>query len=187
MILYHGSPANNIKYFLIQDKNSTNNEGEGFYLTDLEDVAKQYGKNIYSFQVDNKYILDLTTKKGIDLFFEMLLINPIINFDNTKFDFINILKENIIEGCISITKIVKEIELHIESKEDVFYYVVRQHEKPNNKYGCGNDLYFFLRCNLKYIFHNYIIKYNSLDKKYTSRFYEFVVKDSNLFNYLKKL
>lgn len=81
MILYHGSPTQNLTELDSSFCNSVENlEGEGLYFTTDYNLAKDYALvlneikegSVYSVEVDDTCLLDLTTIDAQDKFFKII-------------------------------------------------------------------------------------------------------------------
>ena len=62
MIVYHGSNSNfkklRISKTLVQHRTTLENEGLGIYFSTDKEVARSYGKYIYTLAIDDRYIQD---------------------------------------------------------------------------------------------------------------------------------
>ena len=62
MIAYHGSDSNfkklRISKSLVKHRSTLENEGLGIYFTLDKEVARSYGKYIYTLEINNKYLKD---------------------------------------------------------------------------------------------------------------------------------
>lgn len=66
MIVYHGSNANfkklRIAKGLVQRESTKTNEGMGIYFSTDKEVARSYGKYIYTLEINDKYFRDFRKK-----------------------------------------------------------------------------------------------------------------------------
>lgn len=66
MIVYHGSNSNfrtlRISKNLVNHKSTITNEGLGIYFSTNLDVAKSYGKYIYTLEINDKVLIDFRSR-----------------------------------------------------------------------------------------------------------------------------
>ena len=79
MILYHGSPIIGLKELKIGTDN--NNQGFGIYFTDSIEQAKFFGRygSIYTVELINPIILDLSNEKIMNEIFSECSLNKVLN------------------------------------------------------------------------------------------------------------
>ena len=67
MIAYHGSNSNfrqlRIAKSLVKHTSTLDNEGLGIYFSTDKEVAKSYGKYLYTLEINNKYFRDFRNIK----------------------------------------------------------------------------------------------------------------------------
>lgn len=97
MKLYHGSPRKHLKSLESQHGSTIENlEGEGIYFTTDFELAKSYATcdsgvgSVYTVEIDDSELLDLTTEDGRERFFDE--ISSQVNYDLRSHDNFNMFK-----------------------------------------------------------------------------------------------
>lgn len=123
MIVYHGSNSNfkklRIAKELVQRESTKTNEGMGIYFsTDIE-VAKSYGKYLYTLEINDKYFKDFRRRTICRLHIVSIanLIYKKLNID--ILDYINMqeLAERMYWGGQAICSVGQEIYMLLDSNE----------------------------------------------------------------------
>lgn len=123
MIAYHGSNAN-FKKFAVSNRltkrdSTRNNEGMGIYFSTDINVAKSYGKYLYTMEINEAYVLDFRSKMVCKKYVEGIRKHI---YEKTKIDiagYINLSGVVLYAHCgnIAIWGITREIEMLLDSNE----------------------------------------------------------------------
>lgn len=123
MIVYHGSNSNFKKLRIAKDlvrcESTKTNEGMGIYFSTDVNVAKSYGKYLYTLEINDKYFKDFR-KKNICRTYIMKVSQKI--YKETKVDilsYINLeqVSDSMYFGGVSISFIGRELYLLLDSNE----------------------------------------------------------------------
>lgn len=124
MIAYHGSDSNfktfRLSKSLVKHNSTLENEGLGIYFsTDIE-VAKSYGKYVYTIEINGKYLSDFR-KQSVCTSYLSKVIKEV--YDKTGLNIslyvnMDIIGMYMLSGGIAISKIGKELQLNLDSNFD---------------------------------------------------------------------
>lgn len=128
MIVYHGSNRNfkklRIAKDLVQHDSSLHNEGLGIYFTTDLEVAKSYGKYVYTLEINDRYLIDFR-KKAACSNYVIGLVREI--YKNTGIDIrqylgnqLDNLINNMYTGGIQIHQLGNEIYMLLDSNEKFY-------------------------------------------------------------------
>lgn len=150
MIVYHGSDRNfrklRIAKDLVQHDSSLHNEGLGIYFTTDLEVAKSYGKYVYTLEINDKYLIDFRKKAACSNYVTGLVREI---YKNTGIDIRQYLGnqiDNLINymyfGGIQIHQLGHELYMLLESNERFYmlgttktnsvYKILRQRDRKQN-------------------------------------------------------
>lgn len=126
MIVYHGSDSNfrklRISKDLVKHRSTLDNEGLGIYFsTDIE-VAKSYGKYVYTLEINDNYFLDFRRRTVCRLYIGKLAqyVYKNIGVDILSYFSMEQLADRMYWGGQTISGVGKEISLLLDSNEAWF-------------------------------------------------------------------
>lgn len=126
MVVYHGSNSNfkklRISKDLVKRESTKTNEGMGIYFTTDKEIARSYGKYIYTIEINDKYFRDyrkrlacqgyvhkivskILDKTGVNLY-EYLMINETV--------------DRMYLGGLAINGVGRELYLLLDSNEKFY-------------------------------------------------------------------
>ena len=124
MVVYHGSNSNfkklRIAKELVQHENTKTNEGMGIYFsTDIE-VARSYGKYIYTLEINDEYFRDFRKRIVCKSYVAKIVreIRDKTNINIAYFIDIDSLVDRMYYGGQSISKVGHEIYMLLDSNEN---------------------------------------------------------------------
>lgn len=179
MIAYHGSNHNfktfKISESLVNRESTRVNEGIGIYFTTDINIAKSYGKYLYTIEINENYFIDFRKKRNCQLYLSKLrnYVKEKTKIDICKYIDLNSVVDYAYFGGIAIWGIPREIELLLDSNEAWY----RLSESTINK------VYGLLKCyskkNLKAYMFNYSIKDTGVIKDASSDVVKIVKKENS--------
>ena len=126
MIAYHGSNSNFKKFRihkdLVKSDSTLRNEGLGIYFSTNIDVAKSYGKYLYTIGINDKVLLDFTNKRVCT----SLIYNVCKEvYKSTGADIscaldVNDIADYLHTGRVAISGLHREIWLLLDSNEEFY-------------------------------------------------------------------
>lgn len=148
MIVYHGSNSNfkklRISSSLVKHESTKTNEGLGIYFSTNKEVARSYGKYLYTLEINDKYFVDFRNKARCRLYVTTLVKNI---YNETKIDIskyldINDLVNRMYWGGQSISGVGREIYMLLDSNENWYmstpiskieriYQILRAYDKKH--------------------------------------------------------
>lgn len=166
MLVYHGSDSNfrvlRISKSLVKRQSTLDNEGLGIYFSLDKEVARSYGKYIYSLYVNDRYLMDFR-KKDVCRGYVQKVVSYVRKVSGVyTSEFINL--ENVVSrvylGGVAVSGVGREIGLMLDSVER---FHLRYSESVKNKVRvalarCDRE------CPVAYLF-NYHIKNTGVVKK----------------------
>ena len=151
-IVYHGSNHNfqtlRISERLVNSEATLRNEGLGIYFSTNPEVAKSYGRYLYTLEINNKYLKDFRDQKTCDKYLMDIVkyIKAEFNIDIRDFLDIRNLSYRIQDGDQCITELPREVYMLLDSS-DRFYTIheskLAKIEEYLNKY-CKQTLKAFM-------------------------------------------
>lgn len=149
MIVYHGSNSNfkklRIAKELVRYESTKTNEGMGIYFSTDKEVAKRYGKYLYTLEINDKYLKDFRRRTICRLHIAQVAkrIYKELKIDILEYFSMHNLAERMYFGGQSICSVGHEIYMLIEShdrwydlpktKIDRIYQILRAYDKKSLK------------------------------------------------------
>ena len=158
MIAYHGSNRDfrtlRISDKLVNSDSTRHNEGLGIYFSTDINVAKSYGKYMYTIEINDKYLIDFRKKGNCRKYINniRLYIKEKSGVNIARYINLESIAEYAYLGNIAIWGITKEIELMLDSTERWYDLAPSKIEKVYSM------LRGFSKRNLKAYMFNYNIK-----------------------------
>lgn len=158
MIVYHGSNHNfktlKISKSLVRYNSTLENEGMGIYFSTDKEIARGYGKYIYTLEVNDKCFIDLRNKHNCVKYIDRLrkFVYAESNIDIGRYMDLSITVNYLYSGGISIYNLSREIWMNLDSSE--LWYKLSQ-TRRNRVYTL---LKRFDKANAKVYMFNYTIK-----------------------------
>lgn len=124
MIVYHGSNSNfkslRINKKLVKRKSTLENEGLGIYFSTDINVATEYGKYIYTLEVNDSYFLDFRKKKVCESYIQKIVasIYNKIGIDISVYINLYVTITYLQCGGIAISGLGRELYLQLDSNSD---------------------------------------------------------------------
>lgn len=148
MIVYHGSNSNfkklRISSSLVKHESTKTNEGLGIYFSTNKEVARSYGKYIYTLEINDNYFVDFRNKAKCRLYVITLTksIYSETKIDILKYFDINDLVNRMYWGGQSISGVGREIYMLLDSNENWYmstpiskieriYQILRAYDKKH--------------------------------------------------------
>ncbi len=177
MIAYHGS-NHNFKRFRISNslknkESSKLNEGIGVYFTTNINIAKSYGKYLYTMEINDKYFIDFRKKSNCRGYINSIrkYILEKTNIDIRRYMNLESIVEYAHTGKISIWGVTREIELLLDSNES--WYELSE-SKTNKVYSLLRN---YSKNMLKAYMFNYQIKDTGVLKSVDENIVRIIRKD----------
>ena len=123
MIVYHGSNSNfkklRIAKELVQRESTKTNEGMGIYFSTDKEVARSYGKYIYTLEINDKYFKDFRRRTICRLHIATVakLIYKELKIDILEYFSMHDLAERMYWGGQAICNVGHEIYMLLDSNE----------------------------------------------------------------------
>ena len=123
MIVYHGSNSNfkklRIAKELVQRESTKTNEGMGIYFSTDKEVARSYGKYIYTLEINDKYFKDFRRRTICRLHIAEVAkrIYKELHIDILEYFSMNDLAERMYWGGQAICSVGHEIYMLLDSNE----------------------------------------------------------------------
>lgn len=159
MLVYHGSDSNfrtlRISKSLVKHQSTLDNEGIGIYFSTDKEVARSYGKYIYSLYVNDKYLYDFR-KKNVCRAYVSKVVNYVYKQTKVNIGYfmdLNGLIDRLYWGGTSICGVGREIYMCLDSC-DIFWTKLTETQRQRVRSAlnrCDKD------CPPAYLF-NYHIK-----------------------------
>ena len=121
MLVYHGSDSNfdtlKISKALVKRASTFDNEGEGIYFSTDAHIAKEYGKYLYTLEVNDRYLRDFRQYTNCLAYICAISskVHSELNVDIQKYYNFDILIKNMYCGGIHIYKLAQEMEICLEN------------------------------------------------------------------------
>lgn len=148
MIVYHGSNSNfrklRISKDLVKNQSTLENEGLGIYFSTDKEVARSYGKYLYTLEINDEYFIDFRKEVNCRLYIAKLAehIHKSLKVNILKYIDIKQLYTGMYCGNLAISTIGKEIYLlldsnekwyreHSESKREKVYSMLKAYNKKH--------------------------------------------------------
>lgn len=149
MEVYHGSNSNfkklRIARNIVRSSSTMLNEGMGIYFSTDRNVAKSYGKYLYTLEINDKYFKDFREEK-VCRQYVFNIVKYIFNktgLDISRYLYIDCLVMYIKCGNLAINKIGKEISMLLDSNEKWYrlgekeienvYKILKEYDKKGLK------------------------------------------------------
>ena len=138
MIVYHGSDSNfkqlRIAKSLVKHRSTLENEGLGVYFALDKEVARSYGKYIYTLDINNKYLKDFRNASVCDSYLRRIAeeIQKDININILYYIDLNQFITRMCCGGISIASTCEDIYNILENNED--WYIVTNKSRRERAY-----------------------------------------------------
>ena len=149
MIVYHGSNANfkqlRISSSLVKRESTKTNEGMGIYFSTNKEVAKSYGKYLYTLEINDKYFKDFRRRTICRLHIAEVAKKIYKELKIDILEYINMqeISERMYWGGQAICSVGREIYLLLDSNEkwyklhqykiDRVYQILRAYDKKSLK------------------------------------------------------
>lgn len=127
MIVYHGSNSNfkklRISSSLVKHESTKTNEGLGIYFSIDKEVARSYGKYIYTLEINDKYFVDFRSRTKCRLYVAKLAQSI---YKETKVDILRYfsledLADRMYWGGQSISGVGREIYMLLDSNANWYF------------------------------------------------------------------
>ena len=148
MIVYHGSDSNfkklRVSKDLVKHRNGFDNEGLGIYFSTDVEVAKHYGKYIYTLEVNDNYFIDFRDTRGVVSYISKLeqLIEKEVGINIIQYFNVELVMNVVCSGALPVSLISQEIysQLHsnlewrrLQRPEDKIYNLFKLFSKDSLK------------------------------------------------------
>ena len=147
MIVYHGSNSNfkklRISSSLVQHESTKTNEGLGIYFSTDKEVARSYGKYIYTLEINDKYFIDFRNRTKCRLYVAKLAQSIYRELKVDILDYINIEEtaDRMYWGGLAISGVGIEVYMLLDSNENFYqlpktkieriYQILRAYDKKH--------------------------------------------------------
>ena len=124
MIVYHGSDSNfkqlRISKSLVKHRSTLDNEGLGIYFTTDKNIAREYGKYIYTLEINDKYFKDFRHATTCKLYVGRIAQEIYKKYNIDILDYISIeqVADRLRWGGLAIAGTCREIYLLLDSNEN---------------------------------------------------------------------
>ena len=146
MIAYHGSDANfkqlRISKSLVKHRTTLENEGLGIYFSTDKEIARSYGKYMYTLKINNKYLKDFRNQTTCEKYLIGIAdtITKSININILNYIKFQEFVQRMCYGGISIASTCKDIYDILEntetwysatskSRREIAYKILRKYDK----------------------------------------------------------
>ena len=126
MIVYHGSNANfkklRIAKGLVQRESTKTNEGMGIYFSTDKEVARSYGKYIYTLEINDKFFTDFRGRTLCGVYVAKIAQKIYKELKIDIIDYINIKEtsDRMYWGGLSIAGVGRELYMLLDSNEKFY-------------------------------------------------------------------
>lgn len=123
MIVYHGSNSNfkklRISSSLVQHESTKTNEGLGIYFSTDKEVARSYGKYIYTLAINDKYFVDFRNRTKCKVYVAKLAQSIYKELKVDILEYINIEEtaDRMYFGGLAISGVGREAYMLLDSNE----------------------------------------------------------------------
>lgn len=148
MIVYHGSNSNfkklRISPSLVQHESTKTNEGLGIYFSTDKEVARSYGKYIYTLEINDKYFVDFRNRTKCRLYIAKLAqsIYKELKVDILQYFSLEDTADRMYWGGLAISGVGREIytllypnekwyENNSKTKIERVYQILRAYDKKH--------------------------------------------------------
>lgn len=148
MVVYHGSNRNfkklRIAKELVRTQSSLVNEGMGIYFSTDKEIARSYGKYIYTLEINDKFFLDFRTRSRCRIYLGKLAQKIYKELKIDILEYINLEEtaDRMYWGGLAISGVGREIYLLLDSNEKWYkevckskiervYQILRVYDKRN--------------------------------------------------------
>lgn len=147
MIVYHGSNSNfkklRISSSLVKHESTKTNEGLGIYFSTNKEVARSYGKYIYTLEINDKYFIDFRGRTKCRLYVAKLAqsIYKELKIDILKYFSLEAITDRMYWGGLAISGVGHEVYMLLDSNEywyslpktkiDRVYQILRAYDKKH--------------------------------------------------------
>lgn len=148
MIVYHGSNSNfkklRIAKELVRTQSSLVNEGMGIYFSTDKEIARSYGKYIYTIEINDRCFLDFRARGRCRIYLGKLAQKIYKELKIDILDYINLEEtaDRMYWGGLAISGVGREIYLLLDSNEKWYkevckskiervYQILRTYDKRN--------------------------------------------------------
>lgn len=147
MIVYHGSNSNfkklRISSSLVQHESTKTNEGLGIYFSTDKEVARSYGKYIYTLEINDKCFVDFRNRTKCRLYVAKLAQSIYKELKVDILDYINIEEtaDRMYWGGLAISGVGREVYMLLDSNENFYqlpttkieriYQILRAYDKKH--------------------------------------------------------
>lgn len=126
MLVYHGSDSNfkklRIAKSLVKHESTLTNEGMGIYFSTDKEIAKSYGKYIYTLEINDKCFVDFRNRTKCRLYVAKLANSVYQKTGVDILQYINLEEtaDRMYWGGLSICGVGREIYLLLDSNEKFY-------------------------------------------------------------------
>lgn len=126
MIVYHGSNSNfkklRIAKELVQRESTKTNEGMGIYFSTNKEVARSYGKYIYTLEINDKYFLDFRARGRCRIYVGKIAQKIYKELKIDILDYISLedTADRMYWGGLAISRVGREIYMLLDSNEKFY-------------------------------------------------------------------
>lgn len=126
MIVYHGSNRNfkklRIAKELVQRESTKTNEGMGIYFSTDKEVARSYGKYIYTLEINDKYFLDFRARGRCRIYVGKIAQKIYKELKIDILDYISLedTADRMYWGGLAISSVGREIYMLLDSNEKFY-------------------------------------------------------------------
>lgn len=148
MIAYHGSNSNfkklRIAKELIRRESTKTNEGMGIYFSTDKEVARSYGKYLYTLEINDKYFVDFRARGKCRLYLGKLAQKIYKELKIDILDYISLEEtaDRMYWGGLAISRVGREVYMLLDSNEKFYrevpqskisriYQILRAYDKKN--------------------------------------------------------
>ena len=123
IIVYHGSPRKfnklKIEKKLVRTESTNMNEGMGIYFSTDAEVARSYGKYLYTLELNGRYCRDMRSIESCRQYMIDIIRYIADNSGIYVVSFIDMdgIISDLADGYIAVDGLAREIGLHLDSNE----------------------------------------------------------------------
>lgn len=124
MLVYHGSNSNfkqlRISKSLVKHDSTLDNEGLGIYFTTDYDVARSYGRYVYTLEINNDCIVDFRNINVCKLYLSKIVLDvrSLSGIDLPSYCNLKEVAQRLNYGGLSVQGVARELSLILDSNEN---------------------------------------------------------------------